>query len=93
MEFWRKIMLPVPARKPESSPPVSPEARLERYKRGWAAVQVSSLFTRFLRYRNHGQRYAIPTQFNTRVPFNNNYSNTFVIKLVCSVIDRLQNSV
>ena len=47
MEFWRKMLLPVPARKPESSPPVSPEARLERYKRGWTAVQVSSLFTRF----------------------------------------------
>ena len=32
--------MPAPTRKPDPSPPVSPEARLERYKRGWTAVQV-----------------------------------------------------
>jgi hypothetical protein len=41
MDFWRKMMMPSPvSRKRDPSPPVTPEARLERYKRGWAAVKV-----------------------------------------------------
>src|SRR5579859_6318779 len=41
MDFWRKIMMPSPvSRKRDPSPPMTPEARLERYKRGWSAVQV-----------------------------------------------------
>jgi len=41
MDFWRKIMMPTPVtRKRDPSPPMTPEARLERYKRGWAAVKV-----------------------------------------------------
>ena len=42
MDFWRKMMMPSPvSRKRDPSPPVTPEARLERYKRGWAAVKVT----------------------------------------------------
>jgi hypothetical protein len=42
MEFWRKIISPTPVRRADAStPPVSPEARLERYKRSWTAVQKS----------------------------------------------------
>ena len=40
MDFWRRMMLPSPARRRGSSPPLSPEAHLEKYKRGWTAVQV-----------------------------------------------------
>jgi hypothetical protein len=42
MEFWRKIISTTPVRRADAStPPVSPEARLERYKRSWTAVQKS----------------------------------------------------
>lgn len=41
MDFWRKMMMPAPARRRDPSP-VSPEARLEGFKRCWAGLQVNT---------------------------------------------------
>jgi hypothetical protein len=78
MDFWRKMMMPSPARRRDPSP-VSPEARLEGYKRCWGALQVfysPEPHTNSIMCRNHGQHYAILMQSSIQLPFKISSSST-----------------